>query len=263
MRFHRSELMFLGFMLLLGASSALAYLTSSEFGIIIGAMPDGSMTAALQRTQLMLSTLFIVLMCSVIFGLVVIYPRIRRHAREQGRLEEVTQNLTAKNETFQHAALTDPLTGLQNRRYFDDALSQYLDEFKRIKHPVGLIVLDLDHFKRVNDTYGHDVGDEVLRGLTRCLMDYTRFHDVVARTGGEEFAILAPSLDERALLRLAERIRLAISELVFHSDNITFRVTSSLGIAMWDGVESPQAFIKRADKNLYAAKSSGRNRVVA
>ena len=100
---------------------------------------------------------------------------------------------------------------MQNRRYFDDALKEYLDEFRRIDKPVGLMILDLDHFKQVNDTHGHDVGDEVLRAVAGCLKDMTRYHDVVARLGGEEFAVVAPNMDTETLVRFAERIRKAIA----------------------------------------------------
>ncbi|MDZ7823189.1 MAG: GGDEF domain-containing protein [Ahrensia sp.] len=155
-------------------------------------------------------------------------------------MEIESATLAKKTETYQQAALTDALTGLQNRRYFDDALGQYLEEFKAIGHPLGVIVLDLDHFKYVNDTYGHDVGDEVLRSVTKSLLDYTRYHDVVARIGGEEFAILAPNLDQRALQRLADRIRVAISEITFQAEKVHFQGDSKQGYCAlgWNGVRS-------------------------
>ena len=92
----------------------------------------------------------------------------------------MTVSLSARSETLEHAALTDGLTGMQNRRYFDDALKEYLEEFRRIEKPVGLMILDLDHFKQVNDTHGHDVGDEVLRAVASCLKE----HDALSRRGG-------------------------------------------------------------------------------
>ncbi len=107
----------------------------------------------------------------------------------------MTASLSARSQTLEQAALTDGLTGMQNRRYFDDALKEYLEEFRRIDKPVGLMILDLDHFKQVNDSHGHDIGDDVLRAVAECLKALTRYHDVVARLGGEEFAVVAPNMD--------------------------------------------------------------------
>ena len=159
-----------------------------------------------------------------------IFPLIRGQEKEHGKLREMTQTLSARSETLEHAALTDALTGMQNRRYFDDALKEYLGEFKRIGKPVGLMVLDLDHFKSVNDTHGHDVGDEVLRRVAQCLKDFTRYHDVAARVGGEEFAVVAPNMDLELLKKLAERIRKAVADLVIESGNVRLKVTSSFGL---------------------------------
>jgi diguanylate cyclase (GGDEF)-like protein len=164
---------------------------------------------------------------------------------------------------MEHAALTDSLTGMQNRRYFDDALKEYLDEFRRIDKPVGLMILDLDHFKQVNDNHGHDVGDEVLREVASCLKDMTRYHDVVARLGGEEFAVVAPNMNDQQMMKFAERIRKAISNLTVVSGNVRLKVTSSVGVAVWNGRESAEDFYRRADKMLYEAKRLGRNQVCA
>ena len=145
------------------------------------------------------------------FGLFFIFPQIRTQVKEGGKLREMTASLSARSRNLEKAALTDGLTGMQNRRYFDDALREYLGEFRRIDRPVGLMILDLDHFKQVNDTYGHDVGDEVLRSVAKCLKDMTRYHDVVARLGGEEFAVVAPNMDLELLTRFADRMRKAIA----------------------------------------------------
>ncbi|TIW05129.1 MAG: GGDEF domain-containing protein, partial [Mesorhizobium sp.] len=158
---------------------------------------------------------------------------------------------------------TDGLTGMQNRRYFDDALREYLHEFRRIDRPVGLMILDLDHFKQVNDTHGHDVGDEVLRAVATCLRGMTRYHDVVARLGGEEFAVVTPNMDVELLARFAERIRKAIANLSILSGNVRLKVTTSVGLAVWDHKESAEDFYRRADRQLYEAKKQGRNRVCA
>lgn len=200
---------------------------------------------------------------AVVFGLFFIYPLIRTQAHEEGKLRAMTQTLSARSETLEHAALTDSLTGMQNRRYFDDALKEYLDEFRRVERPVGLMIFDLDHFKTVNDTHGHDVGDDVLRAVACCLKDMTRYHDVVARLGGEEFAVVAPNMDAGMLMRLADRIRSGISSLPIRSGNVHLRVTASVGLAIWDGKESAEEFFRRTDQQLYRAKRLGRNRVSA
>ena len=264
MRFHKSESAFCVFMaLILGAG----LLTVYAYGIILAPgeffyIPDGFETVAFVA-KLMFGT-GVLLATALFFGLFLIYPLIRTQAREEHKLREMTESLSARSETLEHAALTDGLTGMQNRRYFDDALREYLDEFRRVDKPVGLMILDLDHFKQVNDTHGHDVGDRVLREVANCLRDMTRFHDVVARLGGEEFAIVAPNMNDEPLIKLAERIRRAISLLnVTTSSNVRLKVTTSVGLAVWDGKETADEFFRRADKQLYQAKRQGRNRVCA
>ncbi|RUU52278.1 GGDEF domain-containing protein, partial [Mesorhizobium sp. M2C.T.Ca.TU.002.02.1.1] len=200
---------------------------------------------------------------ALFFGTFFIYPLIRGQVREEGKLRAMTVSLSARSQTLEQAALTDGLTGMQNRRYFDDALREYLHEFRRIDRPVGLMILDLDHFKQVNDTHGHDVGDEVLRAVATCLRGMTRYHDVVARLGGEEFAVVTPNMDVELLARFAERIRKAIANLSIMSGNVRLKVTTSVGLAVWDHKESAEDFYRRADRQLYEAKKQGRNRVCA
>ena len=200
---------------------------------------------------------------SLVLSVFLVFPQIRNQTKEQSRLQDMTERLSARSDNMEQVALTDGLTGLQNRRYFDDALAQYLDEFKRIQKPVGLIVLDLDHFKMVNDTHGHDVGDEVLRQVAQCLKNFTRFHDIAARLGGEEFAVVAPNMDGDSLTKFAERIRRAVADLVIVSGNVHLKVTTSVGLTIWDGSEDPDSFYRRADRMLYQAKRQGRNRVCA
>ena len=174
---------------------------------------------------------------ALFFGVFFIFPLIRTQVKEEGKLRAMTASLSARSETLEQAALTDSLTGMQNRRYFDDALREYLEEFRRIGKPVGLMILDLDHFKEVNDTHGHDVGDEVLRAVASCLKDMTRYHDVVARLGGEEFAVVAPNMDNDLLMKLAERIRKAIAAMAIVSGNVRLKITTSVGLGDlgWQG----------------------------
>ncbi|WP_274424566.1 GGDEF domain-containing protein [Chelativorans sp. YIM 93263] len=259
MRLHKAESAFFVFMaLVFGAGVLLVF----AYGMMRLNAPAFEPRELSDFTRLLLGT-GILLTLAVLFGLFFIYPIIRTQVREEGKLRAMTESLSARSESLQHAALTDGLTGMQNRRFFDDALREYLREFGRIDKPVGLMVLDLDHFKDVNDTHGHDIGDEVLRQVSRTLKDMTRYHDVVARLGGEEFAIVAPNMNQDSLVKLAERIRKVISDLVVEAGSARLRVTTSVGLAVWNGKETADDFYRRADRMLYEAKRLGRNRVRA
>ncbi|MEX0405199.1 GGDEF domain-containing protein [Aquibium sp. LZ166] len=260
MRFHKSETAFFVFVALILVSGVLtvyAYHSLGDYSFDYGPHAHTLTVVRLLFGSAVLTA------TALTFGMFFIYPLIRTQVREEGKLRAMTETLSARSQTLEHAALTDSLTGMQNRRYFDDALREYLQEFKRINKPVGLVILDLDHFKTVNDTHGHDVGDEVLKVVANCLRDFTRHHDVAARLGGEEFAVVAPNMDKESLTKLAERIRLAIAQLSVSTGNVTLRVTTSVGLAVWDRKESAEDFFRRADRMLYQAKRMGRNRVCA
>ncbi|MEM1377642.1 MAG: GGDEF domain-containing protein, partial [Pseudomonadota bacterium] len=192
---------------------------------------------------------------SAAFGALSVRPTVRHFSEENVRY-------AAKSETLRNAALTDSLTGLQNRRYFDDTLKEYMREFAAIGKPLGVIIIDLDFFKRINDTYGHDNGDLVLRAVSICLQQQVRAHDILARLGGEEFAIVFPNVDEFSLAQLAERVRSSIEQVHLVLDGERVDVTASIGGALWDRLEDMSSLMKRADKHLYAAKDNGRNQVV-
>ena len=263
MRLHRSESAFfvlIAMILAAGVATYFAHATANDIAQWIVAPEALSAIALLEK---LLFGTSILLATGLFFGAFFIYPQIRTQVREGGKLRAMTASLSARSVTLEQAALTDSLTGMQNRRYFDDALREYLEEFQRIGKPVGLMILDLDHFKDVNDTHGHDVGDEVLRAVANCLKDMTRYHDVVARLGGEEFAVVAPNMDNDLLMKLAERIRKAIAHMAIVSGNVRLRITTSVGLAIWDGKESADQFYRRADSCLYQAKRLGRNRVCA
>ena len=258
MRFHKAEWFFAFLMTLVGLSgcfSAIAFTRSVHLQFHGPFAPAG-----LQQLSF-LASVFAGL--AVVCGILLVYPVIRRGLREQGKLKEMTESLSERSQNLEQAATTDGLTGMHNRRYFDDAMAEYLKAFREIGRPVGMMILDLDHFKAINDTHGHDVGDEVLKRVAACLMEFTRYHDVVARLGGEEFAVLSPNTSQRQLHALADRIRLAISDLKVVSGNVTLRVTVSIGLATWDGREAGADLYRRADKHLYEAKRQGRNRVCA
>ncbi|WP_328467497.1 GGDEF domain-containing protein [Actinoplanes sp. NBC_00393] len=163
------------------------------------------------------------------------------------------------------AAVTDPLTGLHTRRYFTEALAVECRRAARTGHDLGLLVIDVDHFKPINDTYGHPAGDRVLREVARRLKSVARAGSVVARYGGEEFVVLAPQADGDTLYAFAERMRLAVSDLpVDAGEQALLSVTASVGAASAPGrIADPEALLKAADEALYAAKAGGRNRSVA
>jgi diguanylate cyclase (GGDEF)-like protein len=263
MRFHPAESAFFVFIVVILAAGVVTlhaydYLQSIPEGIVNPTRTQGA--AYLNK---LLSAIGVLVATALFFGIFFIYPLIRKQVKEESKLRAMTASLSRRSETLEHAALTDALTGMQNRRYFDDALREYIGEFKRIGRPVGLMILDLDHFKRVNDTHGHDIGDEVLKAVAKCLKDMTRYHDVVARLGGEEFAVVTPNMEAEPLSRFAERIRKAIAGTAVMSGNIRLRITTSVGLAVWNGEETAEEFYRRADRQLYEAKRMGRNRVCA
>ena len=263
MRFHQSESAFFVFIAVILAAGVTTYFAFAELGSIGQALHDPAQSNSIGYLGKLLFATGVLIATALFFGAFFIFPLIRTQVKEEGKLRAMTVSLSARSETLEQAALTDSLTGMQNRRYFDDALREYLEEFRRISKPVGLMILDLDHFKEVNDTHGHDVGDEVLRAVASCLKDMTRYHDVVARLGGEEFAVVAPNMDNDLLMKLAERIRKAIAAMAIVSGNVRLKITTSVGLAVWDGREGADEFYRRADSLLYQAKRLGRNRVCA
>jgi diguanylate cyclase len=163
-------------------------------------------------------------------------------------------------------SLTDGLTNLPNRKAFDRAMDNAIASAQGTDRPLSLLVLDVDHFKRFNDQYGHTTGDQVLRLIGGILSTDVRQGDHPARYGGEEFAVILPGASQESALAAAEKIRRAVAskELVRRgSGEVLGKVTVSIGVAQHVEGESVEAFIHRADKGLYQAKASGRNRVIA
>lgn len=161
-------------------------------------------------------------------------------------------------------SLKDPLTGLSNRRYFQTVLNREIEVVARSGEPALLLMLDIDHFKKVNDTYGHPAGDAVLQAVGKTLVGCVRPMDTVARFGGEEFVIILPSCQGAYGHQVAERIREAVGALsVPVAPGVNLKVTISIGGAFaprWVR-STPELWIDRADIELYRAKSEGRNRV--
>ncbi len=164
---------------------------------------------------------------------------------------------------LEQLATTDGLTGLHNHRRFQEMIDELVQKSMRYWRPLALIMADIDHFKQVNDTYGHPMGDEVLRKVARTLGDLVRSTDKVCRYGGEEFAIILPETDMFGATQLAERFRTEIKKLVFPHEEKPFSITLSLGICtLPDFARHKQELIDRADQALYRAKRTGRDRTV-
>jgi diguanylate cyclase (GGDEF)-like protein len=166
-------------------------------------------------------------------------------------------------ETLQHQSIRDPLTGLYNRRYLEEAMEREISRAARNQTSLGLIMLDVDHFKQFNDRFGHDAGDDLLRELGNFLMANLRQTDIACRYGGEEFIVILPGT-MAAVAKKSEELREKFRDLtIVHQGQILGRTTISLGVVTYPehGV-TPKALIQTADKALFQAKEEGRDRVV-
>jgi two-component system cell cycle response regulator len=186
--------------------------------------------------------------------------------RTQVRRKRYNDQLRASVTQTIEMAVTDGLTGLQNRRYLDSHLQTLFDRAVARRRPLSVMITDLDRFKSVNDTYGHDGGDDVLREFAHRLRKNVRGIDLACRYGGEEFVVVMPDTDGAIAEKVAERIRAEIAKLPFPigKDGKAIEVTVSVGVSsILKGPDTVQALMKRADLALYEATSGGRNRVVA
>jgi diguanylate cyclase (GGDEF)-like protein len=192
--------------------------------------------------------------------------RLRTLEERVSALQSENLDLVMRNRMLSEISARDALTGLYNRWYVMEKIDSEMNRALRHGSPMSLLMLDIDHFKRVNDSFGHTVGDQVLKSVGQVLRESCRVYDVPGRYGGEEFCIVLPETRVGNTTAVAERIRsrLASTELPAGQGSIT--VTASIGVAGMDsvadeGVVSPAALIERADRALYAAKHHGRNRV--
>lgn len=176
-----------------------------------------------------------------------------------GLSRNITQTLAYEHE-LEKLALTDRLTGLYNRHKIDEILEHQIEVSNRYHHPFAVLILDIDHFKQVNDTYGHHVGDSTLVEFAQVLKDTTRQSDMVGRWGGEEFLVIVPHADKVSLLDMAEKLRTNIEQ---HQFDTVKQVTASIGIAIRREKETLASLLSRADEALYTSKHNGRNRVTA
>lgn len=178
-------------------------------------------------------------------------------------VEERTTELAEKNQQLEQIARTDPLTGLANRRALDDVIQKEMARGQRSNKPMVVGIVDLDFFKEVNDTYGHDIGDKVLKDIAKILTDGLRAGDFAARWGGEEFCILFPETEGDKAITVSERLREMIDNHTILSGEIKLSVTASIGLAVWRPGQEMDEVFKDADQALYASKEAGRNQVTA
>ena len=186
--------------------------------------------------------------------------------RRVSQLARENLELAVKNSMLSEASARDPLTGLYNRWYVLDKIESEINRSLRHGSPMALLMLDIDHFKSVNDTYGHMAGDHVLQVVAKLLKESCRVYDVPGRYGGEEFCLLLPETTLHSTPNVAERIRHRLETTEMEVTGASVVVTASIGIAGLDAassevVLSPSALIDRADRALYSAKNSGRNRI--
>ncbi|MCI5146640.1 MAG: GGDEF domain-containing protein [Candidatus Electrothrix sp. AR3] len=179
-------------------------------------------------------------------------------------LEETKQLVLEQNRLLERLSTHDDLTGLYNRRHLVTSLKQEFSLCQRHNNMLSLMILDLDHFKDINDTFGHEFGDYVLKDFSNTLRTHVRRSDLVFRFGGEEFIILLPQTDEAGALSMAEKIRQVCEEKQIQKADCITQLTVSIGVISYqrDLHQSPGCMISSADKALYQAKEMGRNRII-
>ena len=209
----------------------------------IGIVPSTTLTSFASQ----IGSFFEVLLLSI--GLAYYYNRLRKEHLE----------LSNDNHKLRTLSQTDTLTNSYNRRYFYEKVGEYFTETKRSKRKAALLMLDLDHFKKVNDQYGHDIGDEVLISFVNICQSVIRKDDILARFGGEEFVIFLPNTDNLIAFKLAQRIKTKLSNYIIIAQD-DLKITVSIGIST--NCLEMETLLKESDKALYNAKSSGRNTIM-
>ncbi len=180
------------------------------------------------------------------------------------KLCEINYKLEELNDKLKELSNCDPLTNVYNRRYFSEISNKMLSLTTRNSHDLGIIILDIDKFKNINDTYGHGLGDKVIIALAQNLKEIVRDSDIVSRFGGEEFVILMYNINLENAQNVAEKIRQHVEAIEIIDNDLTLRFTVSLGVALYDEAidnKNLEYTLKRADKALYMAKQNGRNQV--
>lgn len=178
-------------------------------------------------------------------------------------VDERTEELRRQNKRLERISIEDHLTGIYNRRYFFDLAEKEVERAKRYGNPLSVVILDADHFKKMNDTYGHLIGDQILVNLAKLCSENIRGQDILARYGGEEFVILMPEANQEAAQNSAERLRKIVAKTSMITGGLDVMITISLGVASWENGSALDfnALLARADRALYQSKETGRNRV--
>jgi len=192
------------------------------------------------------------------------FAELEARVRTQLRVKALVEEVERQKRELEHISRTDVLTGLDNRRHLEERLEEQFEHAKRLGESFSVVMCDLDKFKSVNDTFGHQAGDAVLRQLAEILKREAREIDRVGRYGGEEFVFVLPGAQIDSAVTFAERVRRAIEAHTFTFDDQTLRRTGSFGVAGWPHprLTSCDALMRAADDALYVAKETGRNRVV-
>lgn len=210
-------------------------------------------SVALLSFLFFLSTFFFSITTSVI---------LRKGYRDADELIAVRTKLNLLTEELQMIAHKDFLTNLPNRRGFNKDSQHEISRFKRHKKPSTILMLDIDHFKKINDTFGHECGDYVLVELAQLLLNSLRAQDIVARWGGEEFICMLPETGEESAKYVASKIRKGIENHIFKFQNKPFSITVTIGACVYNGSQSIEKCIRDADDCLYKGKEQGRNQIV-
>jgi diguanylate cyclase (GGDEF)-like protein len=181
-------------------------------------------------------------------------------------LERENAELSSKNRALAEISARDPLTGLYTRLYILDKIEAEMNRSLRHGKPLSVLMLDLDHFKQINETFGHPIGDQVLQSVGNVLRDSCRIYDMASRFGGEEFCLMLPETRVHETLIVAERMRQRLEHLPIVCGHVTLHITASVGVAGLEsvpeeGLFSAMSLVERADRALYTAKDRGRNRV--
>ena len=175
--------------------------------------------------------------------------------------QEKIRKLEEEMESISQLVHVDPLTGTLNRRGLNAAFLRESARAQRLNQPLTVAIVDIDHFKKVNDQYGHDLGDQVLRGMAKVLQDTLRANDVITRYGGEEFVILMPDTTPENALDILERVQLQLGRQLFQAQDQPLKISFSGGISLWQNSSSQEQSIAAADKAMYHAKTDGRQRI--
>lgn len=202
-------------------------------------------------------SIFTIIFIVILYSIRKVHKLNKQLKISKEKYKMIAKELEEKNILLERSATTDVLTGLKNRLFFMQRINEEFERFKRYDTKISLLMIDIDHFKRINDTYGHATGDEVLKKVAEKLQKKLRKVDLIARLGGEEFIVLLPGIDIDEAIKVAEKLRVEAESIIYENNEV---VTISMGVSMLVESEDIEGWIDRTDKALYDAKKEGRNR---